>query len=296
MTSNEEYFSDSETDNVDVLYNKCINAKPVTRSQTNSALKSNKKPYTVTHTGNKKAEKSLPPDFLQIDEGNNNMDDLMENVSSELKNDMNNMSSKLNKLLQIMSAMRVRVESLENKVAHQDQVIQGQSKQIARLENQYEEMERKSRQNKVLLTDNVIKASSQALHADVLKLFTDKLKLSTKELKEFSVTKFGKSPHTVLVEFESLNAKKTLFKTLRNVRTETPEVTKDFFINDFLTKKRTELLKHARQLKKEEVLASAYSFEGNVYNKHEEDSDSQRVLSLSDFNKQTYMLYKICVF
>ena len=283
-SSSDEYFTDSDTEtDLNYLVKKCLDAKPEMMSSTNSAI--------ITRSSAKKKNGELLPDhFLRSQKGKNqipaqnadSMENLLTTVSDELKNDMSNVSSKLDSLLSVMNHMSVRINDIEEKVCDQDSTILLQNEKIVELESKIEDNESKLLQNKVILTHKNLNANSTNLRMDVIKFFEEKMKLPPDVIYGFTVSKFGTGAHTLLVEFSVMKHKRALYKARRALWQANDPIHKDLFINDFLTKKRAELMKLAREMKKKKQIHAAFSHDGNVFIKKDQGSTMIKIRDASD--------------
>ena len=261
-SSSDEYFTDSDTEtDLNLLIKNCLNAKPEMMSAKKVNNSASAAAMTTRASAKKKAEEILQDDFLRLDKGKNSilpqntgsMENLLASVSDDLKNDMSNVSSKLDRLLNVMNHMAGRINDIEDKVSDQETTILLQNEKIADLEMKIEDNESKLLQNKVILTHKDLNANSTNLRQDVTKFFTDKMNLPTELAYGFTVSKFGTGAHTLLIEFFVMEHKRALYKARRSLWQNDNPIHKDLFINDFLTKKRAELMKLAREMKKKKA-------------------------------------------
>ena len=157
-------------------------------------------------------------------------------------------------------------------------------KRISDLESSVEENERKLRLNKVLITYGEFGVESPTLQDDVCKFLIDSMKLDPQMLNGTRVEKFGKGGHTLLIELPSTNVKKEIFKARANLRRNGNPICNNLFVNDFLTRRKVELFKKTRELKKNGKIQSTFTFDGNVYIKMAEGANRKLIRGPSDLN------------
>jgi hypothetical protein len=210
---------------------------------------------------------------------------LMQDVSLELKHDLEKMSTKLNRVFVVMNALVDRVEELEKIVQENSERTQCQERRIIELEWRTEEQDRKTALNKVLLTYEKINTSSNSLRADVSKILTAEMKISPEVVNGIVISKFGRGNHTVMLELSSLETKREIFRGRKNLSNDDKIKYRNLYVNEFLTRKKAELLKKARDLKKNRRIHTAFSFNGKVYIKLHVDDDKIIVRDMSDLLK-----------
>lgn len=290
--------SDSDTD-VNKLEEKCMSAKPKLRSDNIKATSKNRgRPSLKTKN---KAKFELDPTFLrpnqkasstvkskttnnhQVDEeGQTDFRSMIAGVSFELKDDLSKITSKLNSLFTMINSLVDRVEELENESTLQKNDIMNQGRRILELEQKTEENDRKSKVNSVLLTHSKIDSSSKSLSVDIGKFMTEELKLNAHVVDMTAISRFGRGNGTVLLELPSFEAKKQLYRAKKQLcATKNPEYD-ELYINDFLTRKKSELLKKARDLKKTKRIHTAFSMDGNVFIRIQERGERMLIREMSD--------------
>ena len=220
--------------------------------------------------------------------GVNEVRSLIQDMTSDLGNDLNKLNQKFSKISTVLNALVDRVEKLEERDAEHCRMHTENGKRISKLqkscnvlERNYEELDRKSRLNKVVLTCDQIKVDSSSLHKDTIKFLTDKMNLDSQLKTHIHVSKFGKGKHTVMLELPSTIVKKHLFRAKKEIM-DSDNAPKMLFLNEFLTKRKAELLKKAREMKKDKLLHSAYVFEGNVFVRESGDSDNVIIHTIQD--------------
>lgn len=291
QSDGDDYY-DMENDALDQLVKKCKDAKPEYRYTRSQAKKS-------SQNGNKllddsflrpfgKGKKSISTSNKQnktSNEGNvSDVRGLIQGMTSDLGNDLENLNKKFNKISTVLNALAERIEQLEERDAEHyrkhienDRKISKLQKSCKDLEKNCEELDRRSRLNKAILTCDQINVDSPSLITDIKKLLTEKMKLDSHLTDNIDVSKFGKGKHTVMLELPSVMIKRHLFRSKKEIMN-ADHAPKMLFINEFLTKKRAELLKKAKGMKKNKKLYSAYTFEGNVFVRESESDDCDAVI------------------
>ena len=267
-----EYFTESDGD-VDLknLEDKCLKASPEFRQikakrgrplkskKTVSNLKILSEDFLRPFSDNMSSGKSHGSEVCLSEKGD--VRSIMVEVSTEIKLDMGKVSLKLDKLINIINDLVDRVVELEKRDSDHIKRHELNEKRIIDLETSSEENERKLRLNKVLISYGEFNCNSPTLQDDVCKFIIDSLKLDPQMLNGTRVEKFGNGGHTLLLELPSANVKKEIFKARGNQRRIGNPICKNFFVNDFLTRKNVELFKKTRDLKKNGKIQSLFTVE-----------------------------------
>jgi hypothetical protein len=294
-----EYYTESEGEcELNKLVSKCLEMKPNMRKA--STKRPVGRPKKSFKTPNSFCE-LLDPSFLRPF-GNESSDigydkplteyecqddirNIMDNASVEIKHDIGKMSAKLNKLFTVMGSLLDRVEKLEKRDSEYLEQFRSQEKRITELESRIEENDRKSMLNRALLTYENINTASESLKTDVTKFLTLELKLAPLIMNGLTVSSFGRGNHTVLLEFATFEGKRELFRAKKSLYNQDKNKYKSLYVNEFLTKNKAELLRKARSMKKENKFHSAFSFDGRVYVRIHEKDDRMIIQDMTDLEK-----------
>ena len=294
--ADDEYFTDCE-DELKALQDKCKNMRPTLRSDVGKGKKSSVQQRPLTGKKIQANANKLPDDFLRPDinnssNGNNNKvipkDDLrllIGTVQSDVNKHLESVSSKFTSVFSLINSLADRVEQLEYENKTQADKITKQSKQILQLENKADDRDRKLNSNFAILTYPKLNTASPTFRDDVFKFLTQDLKLPMYLGTLISVSTFGKSKNSFLLEMPTLEAKRQLY-VLRKKLTEAGDANYGgLYISDLLTKKNLELLKRAREKKKEKMLYAAFSFHGLVYVRSTKGADKKLISNLAELSK-----------
>ena len=101
--------------------------------------------------------------------------------------------------------------------------------------------------------------------------------------------KSKKSTRDIIVKFSTYNARRKLFQIRKELRTTENEDLKKIFINEDLTKLRSEILFEARNLRRVNKLNSAYSSDGKLFVRDKQDKKYQ-LSSLNDLVQFGYIM------
>ena len=104
-----------------------------------------------------------------------------------------------------------------------------------------------------------------------------------------STRKSKKSSRDIIVKFSSYNARRRLFQIRKELRTTENEDFKKIFINEDLTKLRSEILFEARNLRRVNKPNSAYSSDGKLFVRDKKDKKYQ-LSSLNDLVQFGYIM------
>lgn len=291
----EEYITESEGESdLSKLESKCHKATPAYRKSEAKRKPGRPRKYNKSNNVLLKADflRPFPEELKNKDcassekvgatfDSSDDVRKLMEDVSADLKQDLGSLSSKLNRLFSVMTVLVERVDDLEKRDRGHVEHLRLHDKRICELESRLEESERRATLNKALLTYDNINSNSDSLKTDVSKFLTDKMKLSPAVMSGLVVSRFGKGDHTVLLEFSSVDCKREIFRSKKKLYNDENANYSTLFVNDFLTKNRSVILKKARDLKKERRIHSAFSFDGNVYIKVHDGDEKMIVRDIS---------------
>ena len=97
----------------------------------------------------------------------------------------------------------------------------------------------------------------------------------------------SKKYRDIIVKFTSYNARNRLFQARKILRETENEDLKDIFVNEDLTKRRSEILFEARKLRRANKLNSAYSSDGKIIVRDKKDTKYQ----ISDLNDLVQFRY-----
>ena len=114
---------------------------------------------------------------------------------------------------------------------------------------------------------------------------SSKLNIPLKELDDLIFQKFGNFNNKFVAKVSNSSLKSRMFKAVKTARPE------NVFINEFLTKKRENLMYELRNFKRQGRLTSVYSFNGKIYVKYPNNIVAFHVNNLSDMlnpNAQTF--------
>ena len=204
----------------------------------------------------------------------------MGSTVSDIKEDLNGVNSKLNRMLSLMRVFLNKIKKLESKVEEQDKIITNHKREIQHLTNRCDNNERLARSNKIILASPVINTQTNNFYDAVKLILRDGFELPPGIIAMIMINRFGCAKVTVLLDLPSAAIKANIFSAKKSLR-DKPEYA-NLFVNEFLSRKNGELLKKARALKKEEKLVSAFTYNGQVYIKKEENGDKILVSDMTD--------------
>jgi myosin heavy subunit len=248
---------------IDELLNRCLKSVPELKNKAKNKVGRPKKSTrsttklldpelpcpNVDHRSANSVGVSRKKSKLNFSEG---IRDVMEDVSTNLKDDLVRMSSKLDRIFNVLNELMKRVDALEQKDEEYAQRFSHQEKRINELEARLEESDRKATLNKAILTFEKIDSASNNLEADVSKFLSVNMKLTPSVMNGLLISRFGRGGHTVLLEFSSVEARRQIFRARKNlINMDEGRRYETLYVNDFLTRNKVEILKKAREMKRE---------------------------------------------
>ena len=151
---------------------------------------------------------------------------------------------------------------------------------LSKIEYENDSLEQYSRRNSVRIsgypesfgesTDYIVLSIARELDVEIIKSDIDRLHRVVKPIPQpqrpgRSSTQDKPRPRDILVKFATYNARQQLYDMRKNLRNSENETMKKLFINEDLTKKRSQLLYDARCLFRVEKLTAAYSLDGRLF-------------------------------
>ena len=217
-----------------------------------------------------------------VNDAFNDVQDDMGNVKSS----MEKLSLRMNKLFTAMNTVAKRVDDLENVSNAHEINIEQNTKEVTVLKSEVENLRREACNSKLILNYDKINTSSQNYVTSIKNLLLNDLKLSVSFVNSIGIYKFGQTKHTIVLQLASSAHKKDIFLAKKQLLSgEQKQNYKGLFINEFLTRKNSIIMKTARQLKKDKKLKTAYSINGIVYVKKLDEDEGVRITYVSDLDK-----------
>lgn len=191
----------------------------------------------------------------------------------------------------VKTAMKEANTELNKQVKRLDTEVQGLKEENARLSDENndirerlskvefakDDLEQYSRRNSVRIsgypedtsenTDNIVLSIARELDVEIIKSDIDRSHRVGKPTSQRSgrPAQNKQRPRDILVKFATYNARQQLYEMRKDLRNSENETMKQLFINEDLTKKRSQLLYDARCLFRVEKLAAAYSLDGRLF-------------------------------
>ena len=209
-----------------------------------------------------------------------NTRDAVNGVFSDFRTQIQDLCIKFDQVYSVITQVLDNVSDLEEKHDDLSYNVQTNTDGLLDLENKFEELERRQRLNKALLTYDNLDLNNSIWRGQVNAILLKILNVDQFYLDGIIVSKFGNNGKTVLLEFVSPEIKRLLFAGKKNAR-EAGDLN-NIYLNEFLSAKNLELLKKARDLKKQKKIKAAFSSEGRVYIKLTDDSERKLVNSMAD--------------
>ncbi|KAL7638985.1 UNVERIFIED_CONTAM: hypothetical protein RMT77_001129 [Armadillidium vulgare] len=196
----------------------------------------------------------------------------------ELIKHMNSVQKKLDEISSQLKISNEKSVKNENDIKMLKEKINDKDKKIDVLETRLDDLERRSRNNQVLLTGGNLEDSAMN-DADFVKNLISTT-LGIDDYYSFKVERIGKSKRVLLVHFSDVTFIPKLFKTFRYVKPQ------HLYLNEYLTQKNALLAKELRSIKKTHGnIHSVFSFKGKVYVKLTKDGPKKLVSNMTDVNE-----------
>ena len=180
--------------------------------------------------------------------------------------------------------IKTKLSNMENEI---DIVKEEQSKQrkdLIALKNN-DDLEKYAKQKQLVITDDDFRfgdASPSDVEKKVLLCLKNKLNVDNATLNYIDVNRLGKTGNAAIISLPTLRVKYQLFREFK-VWKEDHENEK-FFLNEFLTKKKSLLMKSLRDLKKDNPgkIHAVFSYNGEIFIKYQEGGDRIRINNTAD--------------
>ena len=289
----DEYYDVNNVDeDLDALESELLDSKPTLRRNPSRSVRGQQHNVPSKSKKNKKNNNpNLPENLLRLDsnastnsdkenEDDENLSEIFGDTVADIKNSMSHVDSKLNRMVEVMRKMNNRVTKLETRSRELVECVKTQQKEIVVLRNRCETNDRISRLNKVILNFAAIDTTDQNYRGKVRSILHDVLKLSPTITDHIFISQFGKSKNTVLLDLPSTAVKAAIFRSRADLRDN--DNYKELSVNEFLSKKGSEIMKVARQMKKQKRIYTAFSMNGQVYVKLKSEDEKRLISNLDD--------------
>ncbi|KAL7633849.1 UNVERIFIED_CONTAM: hypothetical protein RMT77_015805 [Armadillidium vulgare] len=196
----------------------------------------------------------------------------------ELIKHMNSVQKKLDEISSQLKISNAKCVKNENDIRMLKEKINDKDKKIDELETRLDDLERRSRNDQILLTGGSLEDSAMN-DADFVKNLISTT-LGINDHYSFKVERFDKPKRVLLVHFSDVTFIPKLFKTFRYVKP--PHL----YLNEYLTQKNALIAKELRLIKKTHSnIHSVFSFKGKVYVKLTKDGPKKLVSNMTDVNE-----------
>ena len=180
--------------------------------------------------------------------------------------------------------IKAKLSYMESEI---DVVKEEQSKQrkdIIMLKNN-DDLEKITKQKQLVITDDEFRfgdASPSDVEKKVLLCLKNKLFLDDVTLNYIDVNRLGKTGNAAIISLPTLRLKHKLFREFKSWKQE--HENEKFFLNEFLTKGKSLLMKNLRDLKKDNPgkIHAVFLYNGEIFIKYTEGGDRIRINSTSD--------------
>ena len=176
----------------------------------------------------------------------------------------------------VCGQLQKEVAQLRDIIKNKDETINKLEQRVTSLEYGLDEMEQYSRRNSLRIS-GVMETESEDVVKKAMELFNDTMGVTVEEDKIDRIHRVGKKtedatkPRQILVKFATYQVRNKVMRK-RSVLKPDQKHTKEsaapphsrIFINEDLTKMRSNLLYHARQLKKDKAILDCWSWDGTI--------------------------------
>ena len=225
--------------------------------------------------------------------------DVIAKSIQNLGTEISKMRNENTKALNMMKGVNERVQKLEVENGTLNTKLNELEKKVEDLERKEDDRDQKELSNKVIVRCKIpsqreaptLSEDGNAISAlggnqtpsldDVMTHLCDELHLGTDDRQLLSIRKLGMIENTYVIEIKNQSLKSKLFK---NCKEYAPQ---DFFLNEYLTKKRHRLMFELRELKRDTstngTIQRVYSFNGKVIIKKSGQVNPLQINTLSDW-------------
>ena len=281
-----ENFDDTTpSDRVNIAVKKCMNMRPDTVDS--DFYKNLRMKITNSSDWNSNARQLR---------SNCNINDKkkIEDMLREFSGDFSNLHKKFDAFASNVVGLIDRVESMETRIAtmeawkHDAQstsrsvsyasIVQNgnidensTSDRIGKLEYSGSEDERKNKLLHLQLTHPSLDSNSPFLSLHVQNFLKQHLKMSPREIDVNMVTYKSSRPHTVIIKCSDRSFKLFVYSARKKLRSDSPHLCEDLFINDDLTSYNFSLLKCLKNERKQRIqdgkanFETVYSYNGKIF-------------------------------
>ena len=191
------------------------------------------------------------------------------------------LTGKVHKLEAENKAINDKVRHLENDNAQMKSEIKKLGERLESMEQKTDDMEQKDLSFLLTLRCKVPPATEGGVVSmgEVKTFVKHKLKLDDDVTGKISIRKLGETEDSYVIKVDSNKSKGQLFKKCKQ------EKPADFYVSEFLTKKRHKLMYDLRQLKQSDNrIERIYSFNGNIFIKKFGTAEPILIRAVSDCN------------
>ena len=181
----------------------------------------------------------------------------------------------------VCGPLQKEVGELRDLIKEREDKIRALEDKVHKLENRLDDLEQYSRRNSLRIS-GVTESGSEDITDKVTSLFNDKMKLSPPVTPDMidRVHRVGPKkedrPRAILIKFATYRTRNHVFRSRWNLKqphqdnlnvggeVATEQIKKQIFINEDLTRARSNLLFQARQLKKNGRIQDCWSWDGTI--------------------------------
>ena len=156
--------------------------------------------------------------------------------------------------------------------------------EIISVNHRVDDMEQEANNGKIVLhIKNYQNNHNVNVKTYVSETLNRRINLDPSFLDGVTVNKFGKFNDKFILEVSSMSMKSFLFKVIKEKKP------RDIFVNEFLTRKRSQLFYEIRQKKKNDprLFHSVYTYNGSIFLKHTKESQPIRIYDIDDLKFTT---------
>lgn len=198
---------------------------------------------------------------------------------TELLNEIRTLHSKFDSFSVQISEMKSIIEEKDKALASLKKESDKKDVKIAELERRVDSLERKEREDYLVVTGPAINTSAPNLEESVKNIISSCTRIHPNKL-NFTAKKLGNSRTQALLKLKDATLKTDLFRAFRTMKP------KDMYINEYLTPANYKLAAELRKLKREKgLIHSVFTFHGQVYVKKSPDGNKILMQTLQDFDK-----------
>ena len=200
----------------------------------------------------------------------------------EILNQIKSIRVEMSKSNQTTQTMLEKIHTLENEKAELQTKVNTLEERVETLETTVDNFEQRQNSTKITIKCNVPapRPGTPPSINDIKNFIKMQLNLSDADVNAISIRKLGTEGDRYLLDVGSTSLKSTIFRKCKELEPD------EFYLNEFLTMKRSKLMYDLRKKKRDDPnidIQRVYSFNGNIFIKKRGNTEPLLIKSMTDY-------------